>query len=322
MRARYVLIGLVVLSLAVAGAGAVQNSIPPQEKAQLPKNPAINQPKSSSVALTRANQHLAPSIDKPIDVGGYRLHINCTGTGSPTVILDNGLGLPSSTWSLVQPQVAKFTRVCSYDRAGIGKSDPGPLPRTSQQIVTELHTLLNNAGIKGPYVMVGHSFGGINVRLYASEFPNEVVGMVLVDSSHENQPPVDLAYDAKAMRWINFCRSLAQSQVKVSIKYPNGAYSKGQAEQLRACGGSNGELAAFRESQAQARATDRSLGNMPLVVLTRSQPYRGLWADHEELARRSSNSTHLVVEHSGHFIHKDQPDVAIDAIHKVVDEAQ
>ena len=297
-------------AIALVGAGVVEHSV-------TSKNLVIYQPKPSSVDPTTVNERSAPSIDRLVDVGDYRLHLNCTGVGSPTVILDSGLGLPLSTWSLAQPQVARFTRVCSYDRAGIGRSDPGPIPRTSQQIVTELHVLLSRAGIKGPYVMVGHSFGGLNVRLYTSQFRHEVTGMVLVDSSHEDQPPVDLAYDAKALRWINFCRNLAQSQVNA----PKG-YSKAQAEQYRSCNGSNGEVAAFRASQAQARVAQHDLGNMPLVVLTRSQPSQSWWSAHEELARRSSNGTHIVAEHSGHFIQKDQPELVSNAIHKVVEAAR
>src|SRR5713226_519244 len=119
-----------------------------------------------------------PAPGKLIDVGGYRLHINCTGTGSPTVILDAGLGGTSLDWSKVQPAVAHFTRVCSYDRAGYGWSDTGPGPRTSQQIVKELHLLLMHAQISGPYILVGHSLGGLNMRLYAYRYPGEVAGMV------------------------------------------------------------------------------------------------------------------------------------------------
>src|SRR5437763_9389381 len=128
-----------------------------------------------------------PPPGKLVDIGGYRLHINCTGTGSPTVILDAGLGGTSLDWSKVQPAVAHFTRVCSYDRAGYGWSDTGPGPRTSQQIVKELHLLLVHAQINGPYVLVGHSVGGLNMRLYAYRYPQEVAGMVLLDSTSEHQ---------------------------------------------------------------------------------------------------------------------------------------
>src|SRR5437588_5210224 len=128
-----------------------------------------------------------PPPGKLVDIGGYRLHINCTGTGSPTVILDAGLGETSLDWSKVQPAVARFTRVCSYDRAGYGWSDTGPGPRTSQQIVQELHLLLMHAQISGPYLLVGHSLGGLNMRLYAYRYPAEVAGMVLLDSTNEHQ---------------------------------------------------------------------------------------------------------------------------------------
>src|SRR5690242_14406475 len=116
-----------------------------------------------------AAHYAAPG--KLVDVGGYKLHINCTGTGSPTVILDAGLGGTSLDWSKVQPAVTRFTRVCSYDRAGYGWSESGRGLRTSQQIVTELHLLLSRAKIEGPYVLVGHSAGGMNMRLYAYRYP-------------------------------------------------------------------------------------------------------------------------------------------------------
>ena len=101
-----------------------------------------------------------PPPGKLVDIGGYQLHINCTGKGSPTVILEAGLGGDSRSWHEVQPEIAEFAQVCSYDRAGLGWSDPGPKPRTSQQIVKELHRLLAKADIQSPYVLVGHSFGG------------------------------------------------------------------------------------------------------------------------------------------------------------------
>ena len=122
-----------------------------------------------------------------MNIGGYRLHINCTGTGSPTVILDAGLGGTSLDWSKIQPEVARFTRVCSYDRAGYGWSESGAGPRTSQQIVQELHLLLVHAQVNGPYLLVGHSVGGLNMRLYAYRYPGEVAGMVLLDSTNEHQ---------------------------------------------------------------------------------------------------------------------------------------
>jgi pimeloyl-ACP methyl ester carboxylesterase len=116
-----------------------------------------------------------------VDVGGHQLHICATGRGSPTVVLDSGFPGSSLSWTYVQPEVTRFTRACSYDRAGLGWSDAGPMPRTTRQIVEELHALLRNAQVKGPYVLVGHSFGTFTVRLYASTYPDEVAGIVLLD---------------------------------------------------------------------------------------------------------------------------------------------
>jgi pimeloyl-ACP methyl ester carboxylesterase len=124
-----------------------------------------------------------------VDVGGWRLHLNCTGGDKrrgPAVVFESGSGDFSFDWGLVQPGVARFARVCSYDRAGNAWSDPGPRPRTMKQIAYELHTALTKAGVRGPYVLVGQSFGGILTRTFAGLYPKEVAGMVLVDSTHED----------------------------------------------------------------------------------------------------------------------------------------
>src|SRR5437867_4562820 len=126
-----------------------------------------------------------PAPGQLVDIGGYRLHIQCVGAGSPTVVLDAGLGGSSLDWSLVQPELGRTTRVCAYDRAGMGWSDPSPQLRTPRQIADELHRLLTNAGIAGPYVLVGHSLAGKNVRMFALQHPDQVAGMVLVDTRSE-----------------------------------------------------------------------------------------------------------------------------------------
>ncbi|HEX5703899.1 MAG TPA: alpha/beta hydrolase [Pyrinomonadaceae bacterium] len=137
---------------------------------------------------------------KLVDVGGYRLHLNCTGkTGKsvPTVVLIAGGGDFSFDWGLVQPDVSRFARVCSYDRAGIAWSDPGPIPRTMRQEAYELHLLLKAARNKAPFVLVGHSIGGLIARVYAEQYPDEVAGMVLVDPTHED---TTLMYQGKVVQ--------------------------------------------------------------------------------------------------------------------------
>ncbi|HSX11275.1 MAG TPA: alpha/beta hydrolase, partial [Chlamydiales bacterium] len=136
---------------------------------------------------TRLDAKKYPPLGELVDVGGYKMHLYTTGTGGPTVVLDAGLGNSALGWSLVQPEIAKFARVVSFDRPGNGWSDESPLERTSQNIVAELHTALHKANIPGPYVLVGHSFGGLNARLFSSLYPDEVLGVVLVDSAHEDQ---------------------------------------------------------------------------------------------------------------------------------------
>ncbi|HZI74994.1 MAG TPA: alpha/beta hydrolase, partial [Gemmatimonadales bacterium] len=133
-------------------------------------------------AAEAADVRAYPPPGQLVDVGGYRLHINCTGTGSPTVVIESGWGDMSAAWGWVQPEVAKTTRVCTYDRAGMGWSEASPEPRVAREYAKELHTLLANAHETGPYVLVGHSMGGFTVLVYAHDYPADVSGLVLVDS--------------------------------------------------------------------------------------------------------------------------------------------
>ncbi len=135
--------------------------------------------------VVHRNTHTYPAPGKLVDIGGYKLHVNETGKGQPTVILDAGFACFSLVWNLVQPEIAKFTHVYSYDRAGLGWSEKSPLPRTTANMVKELHTLLETVGASKPYILVGHSFGGIVMQLYTNTYPDDVFGLVLVDSSHE-----------------------------------------------------------------------------------------------------------------------------------------
>ena len=158
------LLGLVVVLLALAVAGATYQAI-----------------------ATERAERAYPPPGEMVDVGGHSLHINCVGQGSPTVLLDAGSGGFSAQWVRVQREVSGTTRVCAYDRAGMGWSEMGPDPRDAEQITGELHTLLKGANIDGPYALVGHSYGGLYVRTYAARYPDEVAGVVLVDSSSPKQ---------------------------------------------------------------------------------------------------------------------------------------
>jgi pimeloyl-ACP methyl ester carboxylesterase len=247
-----------------------------------------------------------PPPGRLVDVGGWRLHFNCTGKSSasePTVILEAGVGDFSVEWSLVQPGVAKFARVCTYDRAGDGWSDLGPHPRTMHQIVYELHTLLDKAGVKPPFVLVGHSYGGLLVRLYATTYPGTTVGMVLLDAGIDN--PWRMMPDGKLVRAADLATARPIPAVKISnplrvSDIPVGALSQMKAGALESAKRANPpprdklpaeaqhmrtwalarvehvaaavnpfeaeELASLRAERAK---TEHPLGDMPLIVVTR-----------------------------------------------------
>src|SRR5438874_13595466 len=131
-----------------------------------------------------------------VDAGGFRLNLYCMGSGSPTVVFDSVCGDWAPAWSKLQPEIAKWTRACSYDRAGTGFSDPGPMPRTSVHIAEELRTALHHAGIGGPYILVGSAFGGDNVRTFADLYMDEVAGMVLDDADPDDLEPKAMQEDA------------------------------------------------------------------------------------------------------------------------------
>jgi pimeloyl-ACP methyl ester carboxylesterase len=281
-----------------------------------------------------------PDPGKRFDVGGFKMNIECMGSGSPTVILDSGLGDTFLSWRKVQPQIAQFVRVCSYDRAGLGYSDPSPRPRTSKVIAQELHALLQTAGIAPPYVLVGHSLGGYNVRLFQSLYPKEVVGMVLVDASHpdqENRFPPEL----KNMEgtWQREAEFLAYA-TPFGITRLLGFCEDDPRDRAAECNFHSSreafaELQAFPESARQAAATG-TLGDLPLIVLSHdpdkpsselspevAKPTNEAWEKmQEELARLSTRGTQIIAKNSAHYIQNDRPDLVIDAIRKVVDQAR
>lgn len=284
-----------------------------------------------------------PAPGRLIDVGGYRLHLYCTGTerpGSPTVILDEGLGATSLGWSKVQPDVASFTRVCSYDRAGYGWSDAGPLPRTAGRMVRELHTLLTRAAVPGPYVLVGHSYGGLIMQLYTYTYPQQVAGLVLVESSHEDQARYpELIQVNTDLQQLSLCQALSPFGILrvlglwsgLEAGYPPTVQPavKAQNNQTRYCHTLYDEEAAWDESAAQVRAARHPLGHLPLVVLTRGvegnffqgnagKQVPNSWLTlQKDLVSLSTNSTQIIATRSGHYIQLDQPDLVIAAIKQV-----
>ncbi len=285
-----------------------------------------------------------PPPGRMVDVGGFRLHLVCEGAGSPTVILDSGSGDSWLSWFRVQPEIARTTRVCSFDRAGIGYSDPGPQPRSRRRSVEELRTLLARAGVPPPYILVGHSFGGLDVRLFAALHPEDVAGLVLVESSHEDhwaQAPhefwlkhqeamkedrllAEKAEHGEAMAPISSIPGLpwkARRQLAVVSRRP--AWYRATVEE------SDIAEASPREFAGLPRQLD-----VPLIVLSAGSrqrpPSRPLelhqrWVRiagelQDDLAARSRNSRHVTVPGAGHAIQWDQPKAVIDAVMSLVDQ--
>ncbi len=293
---------------------------------------------------THLDARLSPETGQLVDVGGYRLKLNCTGTGSPTVILESGFGDVSTEWRTVQPAIAKFSRVCSYDRAGYGGSDQGPIPRTSLRIATELHVLLKNAGEMPPYVLVGSSFGGYNVRVFNGLYPNEVMGIVLADAVQEDQYVLlPKAWRAISAEQLKHCERLARYSFFVVdlgigrlMLRAQGASGHGdnlilQRKYLRARAS---ELEQMRVSAEQARAADH-ISNKPLMVLTAAEntdtslssglskqdfeAFQRIWVDDLQmrLAHLSTRGVRIMVPESGHDIPSDGPDSIVNAVREL-----
>ena len=288
------------------------------------------------IHATHTDRRAHPMPGQLIDVGGYKMHIDCSGTGSPTVILESGMGDGYLSWRRVQPQIAQLTRVCSYDRAGLGYSDSSPKPRTSKVFAEELHTLLQHAGVSPPYVLVGHSMGGYDVRLYASLYRTEVAGIVLVDASHpEQQKRLPRALNDLDATWIRE-QEFFEFTMPFGLPRLLGFCAKDGEARAAECNfhsvrESVAELKSISESAAQTAATG-SLGDMPLVVLSQDsdapqydlpedlvKPTNEAWQQMQrELAQLSTRGTQVIARNSGHYIQFDRPDVVVDGVGKVV----
>ena len=290
---------------------------------------------------TRDEARRSPEAGRLVDVGGCRLKINCTGQGSPTVVLEAGLGDMSVEWKHVQPEIARFSRVCSYDRAGYGGSDAGPMPRTSAQIAQELHTLLQRAGEAPPYLLVGSSFGGYSVRVFNGEYPDQVVGIVLADATQEDQ------YNLLPAAWGRIYESML-SRYKTQAEWAPVFIDLGFARMMLWSKGALGEEAylILQSKYLQARASElkmiktsaqqaRAAGNIadkPLIVLTGGKDsdqilsnglskqdlddFHRIWVDELQarLAHLSTKGKQIILPDSGHDIPSDRPDAIVNAV--------
>ena len=262
-----------------------------------------------------------------VNVAGFRLNLYCTGRGNPTVVLEAGLADSLDSWRPVQPEIARFARVCSYDRAGYGYSDPGPMPRTSERIASELHAALRSAGEKPPYLLVGHSFGGFNIRVFNGKFPDEVAGLVLVDATQEDQYrllPQAWAKMATATRrrahrqafWAPLYIDLGVARLQLRLQGHEVPAVLLQSKYLKARAS---EFENIEVSAEQARAAD-NMENKRLVVLTAGKvidaslkaalteedqrAYENIWINNLQfrLAQLSRRSRRIVPADSTHDV--------------------
>ncbi len=268
-----------------------------------------------------------PMTGVRVDVGGFQLFLNCTGRGSPAVILESGATDSSRQWTKVQPEVAHTTRVCSYDRAGFGWSDPSTMPRSARQMATELHTGLMKAGVDPPYILVGHSFGGLITQIFASLYPEEVAGVVLDDSVHPDEIAkfpdhfptspalarlLRLTAPLGLPRFFGWCDATAACPD--CVKYTSAVLA---------------EYDEYPESHSQAATASMELGDKPLAILAhdpaiglggrRDDAFESAWTVwQQDLARKSTDSSLTIATGIGHEIQSDQPKLVINTILRVV----
>ena len=298
--------------------------------------------------FARRDRERFPAPGELFDVGGHRLHLHRVGTGGPAVVVETGFGATSIGWRAVAEELSVRTTVCLYDRAGYGWSDAGPRPRSGDRIADELRTLLDRAGIRPPFVLVGHSLGGLYVRTFALRHPDDVGGIVLVDPAHEDQFPELVRtlgwrvvapqaglIAGTALAPFGLVRAGIEAGALPGVARALFDVSEQDRDLLLALSLTTrlrrtllAEMAAFSATAAEVRG--RSLGDVPLEVLSATgtvpggsdaerDAFRRVWlALHDQLAALSTRSSHTVVDDSGHFIHHDRPDTVVAAIEKTL----
>jgi pimeloyl-ACP methyl ester carboxylesterase len=281
-----------------------------------------------------------------VDLGGRRLHLHCTGSGSHAVIVENGGGGFSVEWALVQPEVAKHTRICTYDRAGYAWSDRGPIDDGIEQIVSDLHLLLRRAHIDPPYILVGQSLGCLYARAYQRRFPEQVAGLVFVDGSHDED--VRMVVNGKREPLCSLTRDQLPAAHEAYLKSVP-VLTPGRADAppfdrlpeplkqarhwafekvVREFGWLPNTLAAAESWRQEFTALRRErlsgphpLGNLPLRVLEREKDSNDTWhLQQVQLSELSSAGKLIKAERSGHMIHIERPDLVVDAILNLVQE--
>ena len=265
-------------------------------------------------------------MDGMVDIGTHSLHIRCIGSGRPTVVIDTGAGDLAAKWYTVQDQLAQVTHVCTYDRAGYGQSEPGPMPRHGRQAASELKLLLEKAGLTGPYVLVGHSLGGLHVQVFAGEYLDLVAGLVLLDP-----PPLDFIA-GKAFPDLYRMFEQEASEMLAASEHLRGSTDpeeRAKAGYLEAVA-SEHQSAADTASQVVAVKT---FGETPLTVMASGKPnpafgdeaqaFQTFWIEQSRtLADKSTNGTFILVEESGHHLELDAPDVVVRAISEMVTQVR
>ncbi len=306
-------------------------------------------------AIARRNARAAyPPRGAIVDIGGRKIHLDCRGAGSPTVILEAGLGTGGSQdWALVHDRIAHFTRTCAYDRAGILWSDPKDTPQHAATVAEDLHVALKAAAITGPLVLVGHSIGGPYTRTYVGRYGDQVAGLVMVDPSHPDQiarlgkaVSVDV-HPGQASTLFNTAAWLSWTGIVRLImpaagdeKLPRDAAARIAAYSSLSIAGATSELNGFDQTMNDARAV-RSFGNRPLIVLTAMAPFtpqqlkalgmtpeegarfKTEWkALHADQATFSTQGRQQIVADAGHYIQIDRPDVVVAAVREVVERSK
>lgn len=306
-------------------------------------------------ALGRRNaQTNFPPTGKMVDIGGRSMHIDCRGSGSPTVVFESGLGTGGTLdWTLVHDRIASFTRACAYDRAGIMLSDPKDTPQRASAVADDLHALLKAADITDPVVLVGHSIGGPYTRTYVGRYGEQVAGLVMVDPSHPDQiarlgklVSIDV-HPKKVSLLVNTATLLSRTGIVRLLfsRADQGARPKDDADRIAAYSsssikGAKSEVDGFDSTMDDAREV-HSFGDRPVIVLTALKPFKpdelqkmGMtaaegaafkqeWATmHAEQAAMSSHGRQQIVSDAGHYIQIDQPDRVVDAVREVVNEVR